>query len=174
MGKKINEFYKKDVWRKMKFRQYSYGKKSITTFLNKIQESFGDNILIGYGNWSRSSQMKYFMPTMNKGLRKLIHKKYDTITINECNTSKKCCGCLNDLKHYKDKNKKEIFRLLVCSNCVRCEIKQTVFRTRDVNSAVNIRNITQSWIKTQSRNPAFQISSFTSSCKKEEEKIRPS
>ena len=28
------------------------------------------------------------MPTMNKGLRKLIHKKYDTITINECNTRK--------------------------------------------------------------------------------------
>ncbi len=29
------------------------------------------------------------MHTMNKGLIKLIHKKYDTITINECNTSKK-------------------------------------------------------------------------------------
>ena len=37
--------------------------------------------------------MKHFMPTMNKGLRKQIHKKYDTITINECNTSKKCCDC---------------------------------------------------------------------------------
>jgi len=40
------------------------------------------------GNWSRDTQMKFFMPTMNKGLRKLIHKRYDTITINECNTSK--------------------------------------------------------------------------------------
>ena len=69
----------------------------IDTFLNKIKETFGENILIGYGNWSRSTQMKHFMPTMNKGLRKLIHKKYDTITINECNTSKKCCGCHNDL-----------------------------------------------------------------------------
>ena len=72
----------------MKFRQYSYSKKSIDTFLNKIKETFGENILIGYGNWSRSTQMKHFMPTMNKGVRKLIHKKYDTITINECNTSK--------------------------------------------------------------------------------------
>jgi hypothetical protein len=43
-----------------------------------------------------------------------------------------------------------------------------------VNSAVNIRNITRCWIETQKRNPAFQISSFTSSGKKEEEKIRPS
>ncbi len=67
----------------MKFRQYSYGKKSIDTFLNKIKEKFGEDILDGYGNWSRSSQMKCTMHTMNKGLRKLIHKKYDTITINE-------------------------------------------------------------------------------------------
>jgi hypothetical protein len=174
LNKETLEFYKKETWRKMKFRQYSYGKKSIDTFLNKIKESFGENILIGYGNWSRNTQMKHFMPTMNKGLRKLIHKKYDTITINECNTSKKCCGCLNNLHHHKDKEGKEIFRLLVCSNCVSCENKKIVFRTRDVNSAVNIRNITKCWIETQKRNPAFQISSFTSSCKKEEEKIRPS
>jgi hypothetical protein len=31
----------------MKFRQYSYGKKSIDTFLNKIKETFGENILFG-------------------------------------------------------------------------------------------------------------------------------
>jgi hypothetical protein len=174
LNKETLEFYKKETWRKMKFRSYSYGKKSIDTFLNKIKETFGENILIGYGNWSRSTQMKHFMPTMNKGLRKLIHKKYDTITINECNTSKKCCGCLNNLHHHKDKEGKEIFRLLVCSNCVSCENKKIVFRTRDVNSAVNIRNITKCWIETQKRNPAFQISSFTSSRNKEEEKIRPS
>ena len=131
-------------------------------------------MVIGYGNWSRSTQMKNFMPTMNKGLRKLIHKKYDTITINECNTSKKCCGCLNNLHHHKDKEGKEIFRLLVCSNCVSCENKQTVFRTRDVNSAVNIRNITKCWIEKQERNHAFKISSFTTSNKTEVEKVRPS
>src|SRR6056300_1301828 len=34
LNKETTEFYKRDVWRKMKFRQYSYGKKSIDTFLN--------------------------------------------------------------------------------------------------------------------------------------------
>lgn len=154
----------------MKFRAYSYGKKSIDTFLNKIKETFGENLLIGYGNWSRSTQMKHFMPTMNKGLRKLIHKKYDTITINECNTSKKCCGCHNNLSYYKGKENKDIFRLLMCSNCVSCENKHTVFRTRDVNSAVNIRHITRYWVDKQLRSPVFQISSFTTKV----EKVRPS
>jgi len=175
LNKETIEFYKRETWRKMKFRQYSYGKKSIDTFLNKIKETFGENILIGYGNWSRSTQMKHFMPTMNKGLRKLIHKKYDTITINECNTSKKCCGCHKDLEYYKDKEGKKVFRLLVCSNCVSCENTKIVFRTRDANSSINIMNLTSDWIEKQERPLCFQISSFTSSSKnKEDEKVRPS
>jgi hypothetical protein len=175
LNKETTDFYKREVWRKMKFRQYSYGKKSIDIFLNKIKETFGENILIGYGNWSRSTQMKHFMPTMNKGLRKLIHKKYDTITINECNTSKKCCDCNNDLDYYKDKKGDKVFRLLVCSNCVSCENKKIVFRTRDANSSINIMKLTSCWIEKQERPLCFHISSFTSSSKnKEDEKVRPS
>ena len=172
LNKETTEFYKRDTWRKMKFRRYSYGKKSIDTFLNKIKETFGENLLIGYGNWSRSSQMKHFMPTMNKGLRKLIHKKYDTITINECNTSKKCCDCYKDLEYYKDKENKKVFRLLVCSNCVSCENKKIVFRTRDANSSINILKLTKCWVEKQTRPTEFQnqISSFTSSPTKEKKK----
>jgi hypothetical protein len=67
LNNETKEFYQREVWRKMKFRTYSYGKKSVDVFLNKIKETFGDNLLIGYGNWSRDTQMKHFMPTMNKG-----------------------------------------------------------------------------------------------------------
>jgi hypothetical protein len=163
LNKETTEFYKRDVWRKMKFRQYSYGKKSIDTFLNKIKETFGENVLIGYGNWSRSTQMKHIMPTMNKGLRKLIHNKYDTITINEYYTSQKCCECYKELKHHinkkvkvrKDTRGKEIYRLFCCSNCVSSKNKNGVFRTRDKNSAISIMKLTKEWIETQSRPSEF-------------------
>jgi hypothetical protein len=163
LNKETTEFYKRDIWRKMKFRQYSYGKKSIDTFLNKIKETFGDNILIGYGNWSRSTQMKHMMPTMNKGLRKLIHRKYDTLTINEFYTSQKCCECYKDLKHHINKKVKyrkhtrgkEIYRLFCCSNCVSSKNKNGVFRTRDKNSAISIMKLTKEWIETQTRPSEF-------------------
>jgi hypothetical protein len=176
LNKEVKEFYQREVWRKMDFRQYSYGKKSIDTFLNKIKETFGENLLIGYGNWSRPTQMKHIMPTMNKGLRKIIHKKYDTITINECYTSQKCCDCLGDLEYYRNKQMKKEFRLLVCSNCVSCENKKIVFRTRDANSAINIMKLTKLWIEKQERPCEFQKSnsSFTISDKKEMEKVRQS
>jgi hypothetical protein len=152
LNQEVGAFYKRDVWRKMKFRQYSYGKKSIDTFLNKIQETFGDNILIGYGNWSRDTQMKHFMPTMNQGLRKQIHNRFDTITINEFNTSKLCCDCSHELTHYKDKKNMEVYRLFCC---VSCPNKKIVFRTRDANSAVNMRKLTRCWIASQTRPSAF-------------------
>ena len=176
LNEEVKEFYQREVWRKMGFRQHSYGKKSIDTFLNKIKETFGENLLIGYGNWSRSTQMKHIMHTMNKGLRKLIHKKYDTITINECYTSQKCCDCFGDLEYYRNKQMKKEFRLLVCSNCVSCENKKIVFRTRDANSAINIMKLTKLWIEKQQRPCEFQKinSSFTISDKKEMEKVRQS
>ena len=176
LNEEVKKFYQREVWRKMGFRQYSYGKKSIDIFLNKIKETFGENLLIGYGNWSRSTQMKHIMPTMNKGLRKVIHKKYDTITINECYTSQKCCDCFGDLEYYRNKQLKKEFRLLVCSNCVSCENKKIVFRTRDANSAINIMKLTKLWIEKQERPCEFQKSnsSFTISDKKEMEKVRQS
>jgi hypothetical protein len=164
LNKETKEFYMRDVWRKMKFRQYSYGKKSIDTFLNKIKETFGDNVLIGYGNWSRSTQMKHMMPTMNKGLRKLIHKKYDTITINEFYTSQRCCECYNELKHQKDKKGKEIYRLFCCSNCVSSKNKNGVCRTRDKNSAISIMKLAKEWLNTQTRPKEFQFKHTPSPC----------
>lgn len=179
LNRETHEFYQQEKWRKMSFRSYCYSQKSVDKFLNKISEVFGSDIIIGYGNWSRSTQMKFYEPTMNKSLRKLIHKRYDTITINEHNTSKKCCDCHQDLYHHRDTENKEIFRLLKCSNCVSSANKKIVFRTRDVNSAVNIREITDLWIREQRRLPVFcrtNKSSLTTSPTKEEEveKVGPS
>ena len=82
---------------------------------------------------------------------------------------------INDLEYYKDKEGKKVFRLLVCSNCVSCENKKIVFRTRDANSSINIMKLTSCWIDKQERPLCFHISSFTSSSKnKEDEKVRPS
>ncbi len=61
----------------------------------------------------------------NNKRKKLIHKKYDTITINEYNTSKKCCDWNNELEYYKDKEGKKVLRLLAYSNSVSCENKKS-------------------------------------------------
>jgi hypothetical protein len=62
-----------------------------------------------------------------------------------------------------------------CAQSAEPQVKQTVFKTRDANSAINIMNLTKCWIEKQERPACFQISSFTSSnIQKEDEKVRPS
>ena len=96
-----------------------------------------------------------------------LREKYDLY--------RKCCECHNNLEYYRRKNGEKQFRLLVCSNCVRPQVKQPVFRTRDANSSINIMNLTKWWIKKQERSLCFHISSFTTpNIKEEVEKVRPS
>ena len=80
--------------------------------------------LIGYGNWSRNTQMKFYEPTMNKGLRKLIHKRFDTITINGHNTSKNVLVVIKTCVIIKIKIKKKFFCLLKCSECASSSNKK--------------------------------------------------
>ena len=42
---------------------------------------------MAYGDWSRSTQMKGHCPTKGVGLRRLIAKRFDTVLIDEFNTS---------------------------------------------------------------------------------------
>ncbi len=118
-------------------------------FVDKIGQTFGDTAVIAYGDWSRTDQMKNFMPTLGIGLRRLIHKKYQTFTVHEAYTSKRCSACYQDMRNYVDDiTGKDVHRLMVCSNCVSSENKITTFRARDRNGATNIMNIAKYYLET--------------------------
>jgi hypothetical protein len=119
------------------------------------------------GDWSRTTQMKHFMPTKNKGLRKRIHKRFKTISINEFTTSKNCCECYNELEYVNS----ETFRLLKCSKCLSSENKKTVFRTRDANSAINMKNLFRFYCKYRKRPKEFIRSSSVSKQNKVEQSV---
>jgi hypothetical protein len=67
------------------------------------------------------------------------------------------CKCNNDLSFYKDSNGKKKYRLLVCSECVRSQVKQFVFTNRDANAAINIMNITKCWIEDKNVLPVLKF-----------------
>ena len=109
------------------------------------------------GDWGRSDQMKNFIPTLGIGLRKLIHRKYQTVTVDEAYTSRRCSGCHQDLRNYiDDKTELKVHRLLVCEKCVSCENKGITFRSRDSNAAINIMNVAKHYILTGQRHPKFE------------------
>lgn len=154
---KLSDFYTRDLFRKMKWRQFVYTQKSESRFLNNIEKTFGSpkDVVIAYGDWSRSSQMKHFMPTPGIGLRKVIAKRFQTVSVDEFRTSKLCCKCHKELEHYRNEENKKVFRCLICSECGSSESKISRFVTRDLNSALNISMLAKAWISEQKRPEAF-------------------
>lgn len=167
-----HEFYEHIAFRKMKLRTFIEGKRSEDKFISYIGKIFGNNCIIAYGNWSRSNQMNNFMPTLGVGMRRLIHRKYHTFTVNEAYTSKLCSDCNKSLRMYKDdKTRKNIHRLLVCDNCINfncfecvsSENKKITFKNRDKNAAINIMNVAKWYLFRGERHPHFTNFNFCSS-----------
>ena len=95
----IRSFYHLELHRKLKWRGHVYGRKSEDKFLDRMASKFGEDAVIAYGDWSRSSQMRHFVPTKGVGMRKLIAKRFCTVSVNEFRTSKLCCKCFGQLEH---------------------------------------------------------------------------
>ena len=152
------DFYGLVVHRKMKWRHFVYTQRSEDTFIGRMRHLYGDDALVAYGNWSRTTQMRHFVPTKGVGMRRLISRHFETVSINEFRTSKLCCNCAKELSHVtieQEGSKKKLFRCLVCEECESSESKKRVFLTRDLNSAVNIRRLACDWISNQTRTPGF-------------------
>jgi hypothetical protein len=179
INNQVKSFYEEALYRKLNWRTKTYRQKSEDKFVNRIEETYGkplkklsstnpnsgkNKCVIIYGDWSRRSQMAGLTPTMNIGLRRIIAKKFITLSINEFNTSKKCCNCWKDIE-YTEINGNKKFRLLVCKNCNGKNTdssesgKQSVFSssnsflTRDMNSCVNMMSIAKHMINNNKERP---------------------
>ena len=151
---KLRPFYRWDLHRKMKWRQFVYGQKSEDRFLNRMASTFGSDAVIAYGDWSRSSQMRHFVPTKGVGMRKLIARRFCTVSVDEFRTSKLCYKCSGQLQELRVDQQK-VYRCLICPECESSKSKQRTFVTRDLNAALNIRQLALKWITEKTRPEAF-------------------
>ena len=142
-------FYHQAIWRKMKWQKWINTRKSEDRFLNKIEETYGkrEDILICYGDWSETRQMKYLMPSQGVGLRRLINKKYDVVMVDEYRTSKLCNQCHEKLVPHKN-----LYRVLVCQHCQNDRLEsRNHFFNRDANACMNMLYLSHEWLNNKRR-----------------------
>lgn len=161
----LEAFYQKRVWRKLRWQAFMLRRSSEDRFLNRMEETFGkpEEVLICYGDWSNPKQMKYIAPTMNKGLRKVVQKRFDVVLVDEFRTSKLCSYCDKELVNKRKEDGHKIHRLLQCNDCRSeksgHEGKITRLHNRDVNACRNLLYLSKKWMKHQHRPSAFSRSS---------------
>lgn len=169
--------YQQIIYRKQALRTYIYKEKSEAKFLNRIEEKFGKNCVIGWGNWSRRPGFKGSKPSPGIRLKRKVARRFTVVTVYEAYTSKICPYCGNELKNReyrktkkkrKNKSKKgKIYRALVCEEC--CSLKNGSkihrFMHRDTVGSINIGKILESEIY-QGKRP--EVYSKVRESKKEE------
>jgi len=144
-----DHFYQQEIWRKMKWRVWINRRRSEDQFLNQIEKVYGcpEDVVICYGNWSESQQMKYLMPSQGIGLRRLVGKRFEIVMVDEYRTSKLCNQCHRKLEHYQS-----LYRVLVCRHCQssRSESKCCFFN-RDSNACMNMLYLAREWLHNRMR-----------------------
>jgi len=89
-------FYRKELFRKLKFSSYINTKRNEQKMINKFKEIFGkpEYVAICIGDWEQRKQMKFKEPTIGKGIRTLFRKNnYKVYLVDEFRTSCKCSNC---------------------------------------------------------------------------------
>ncbi len=163
VNSKTNKFYHQKKFRNIKFRVYCRTKQSEANLLNEIAEFYGHKnkpIVIGYGNWSRNTQMKNFFPTPGKGFRNLIASRFKIVIVDEYKTSITCNQTETEMTKWKYKiNDKlqECHKVLtsIKDTNPKGEAINRIFIDRDINAAKNILKIIESWLKNKTRPEVF-------------------
>ena len=90
----------KSEYKAIEWQRYMYSQKAERKFIQKYESKYGKNTIIIYGNFEVGDRKYGKAPTMNKGLQNILRKYgHLVVKVDEFNTSKKCCNCLNNLYH---------------------------------------------------------------------------
>jgi hypothetical protein len=150
----LQAFYQMPIWRKLAFRRFSRTKSAEALMLNEIEKKFGpkDQLLLGLGDWSnhQSKQMRGCLPSLTKGIYRLLIQRFRILEVNEFRTSKLYCKDRSQVLVNLKVNKRPIHSLLTLQGK-----PNGVIVNRDVNACQNMLYLLESYLKFQTRPAEF-------------------
>ena len=158
----LEGYYQRELWRKLRWRSFTATQKSESILINKMKRTFGKKIVIGYGSYANTQQMKHHMPTPNIGMKRLLAQHFELYTVDEFRTSKICSHCREgETCYYKKRPNPRPYRdgevhvhgLLSCKHCSKSSRPHLL--NRDVNGATNILYLMSQWIEKRRRPKAY-------------------
>lgn len=159
----VKNFYSNILFRKLDFRRHIFTLQSEAKLLNEIENKYlteedkknGKKLLIFFGNWSISTQMKGKMSTPEIGMKRLLHSRFEILETDEFRTSKlynKTFKELTNVKVRKGKHSKSLHQVLTLKE----ETEKCIRVNRDKNACMNILLLGKYYLEHQSRPKEFQ------------------
>jgi len=159
----VKEFYNNILFRKIAFRRHVKTLQSENNLLTEIENKYltkedkktGKKIILFYGNYSRTSQMKNLISSPNIGIKRLLHSRFEILETDEFRTSKlynKTFKELTNVKIRKGKHSKKLHQVLTLKE----ETEKRIMVNRDKNASLNILHLGKYYLEHQSRPIEFQ------------------
>jgi hypothetical protein len=148
------DHYKSKIYRKYKFTTYINVQKSEASLVNEIKRKYGENICLAYGNWSITKQMRNYIPTKGIGLRKSLAKHFEIYLVDEFRTSICCHNCKHENENFMKRKNPRPYKTntIYVNSLLRCKnVNCSKYWDRDINGALNIRELAERHINGQSR-----------------------
>jgi len=174
----LNIYYVQRKFRKQKFTKYINKKKIEGQITREIKKKYGGKgkikrskkddgkkeIIIGVGNWGKTSNMAGFFPTPNNWFRKVLNNEFVTITVDECLTSQKHYVTKKDADHMRytiNGKEEEEYQVIyhtekkkngtLLKNTNSTEENKRYIIHRDYNGSINIGIIIKQYLEDRTR-----------------------
>jgi hypothetical protein len=162
VNRNVESFYNNVLYKKLKFRRFVKKKQSEELLLKEVKRRFlteedlvgNKQLLIFYGDYSRTRQMRGTVPAPSTNFKKLLSREFIILEVNEFNTSKLYNKGFQELESVvikKKKHKKRLHEVLTLKN----KSFKTVFVNRDNNACKNILLIGKQYLVNQTRPAEF-------------------
>ncbi len=163
INKKLKPYYNMEFIRKLTLRSYYNKLRSESKLVNNIKRIYGSNkkeIMLVYGDWSRTDQMRGVISTPMIGIKRRLNQDFKIMNINEFRTS-----CLDNKTFKKNKEAfvkkygkpiKKLHSVLVSEIPEKSGCKGLLrFQNRNRNASKNMSTILDHYVKNGERHPKF-------------------
>jgi hypothetical protein len=151
INEKLIKEYKEPIFRKYKWYQYINTQRSEMKLVEKIRKKYGSNIVLIYGDWSVGKQMRNFISTPNKGIKRELSKWFPIYSIDEYKTSKVNYKTGQENENLYLEDSKGETRKMHSVLTYQMENGRMGCINRDKNSVNNMRIITEAYFGTRKR-----------------------
>ena len=151
VNKEVLSLYEKEKFRQYKWYTYINTKRSEDKLLNKIEKTYGKDVLIIHGDWSQGKQMSNFISTPNIGLKRKLRERFEVYNIDEYRTSKIHYKTEEECKNLWLPDLKGVRRKLHSVLTYKMENKRLGCVNRDQNACLNLIKVYKYYIEHQTR-----------------------
>lgn len=174
INKTLFDEYKEPIFRKYKWYGFINRKKSETNLIRTIKKTFGEDIIMCYGDWSIGKQMRGMISTPNIGLKRKLAEQFTIYNLDEFRTS-----ILNYKTENKNENlylpdKKNIPRKIHSILTYKAENNRSECINRDVNAVNNMLKLVTYYLENNEDENNSRPEKFRRNFKLEDDSINSS